>query len=119
MSCQACAPGTEGRWPVGHDIFSESSKDSRPLGFGEIDATKSPHEAPVVTKPRATDLGDSAGDMVSRSTVRVLIYESVEASSGSGVEASSVAAAISAAAQPAGRQAGLSESSYNCYVPYA
>lgn len=80
--------------------------------------TESSHEAPVVTKPRATDLEDSAGGMLSRSTVRVLVYESVEASSGSGVEVSSVVAA-SAAAQQAGRQAGLSESSYNCYVPYA
>lgn len=45
-----------------------------------------------------------------RSTVRVLVYKSVEASSGSGVEASSVAAAIAAAAaaaQQAGRQDSL------------
>lgn len=62
---------------------------------------ESPHEAPFVTKPRATDIGDSAGGMVSRSTVRVLVYESVEASSGSGVVASSVAAAIAAAAAAA------------------
>lgn len=48
--------------------------------------------------------------MVSRSTVRFLVCESVEASSGSGVEASSVAAAIAAAAaaaQHVGRQDSL------------
>lgn len=117
MSCQACAPGTEGRWPVGHDIFSGSSNASRHLGFGEVEGI-SPR-SPSRAKPRATDLGDSAGGMVSRSTVRVLVYESVEASSGSGVEAISVAAASDAAAQQADRQAGLSESSHNCYVPYA
>lgn len=46
---------------------------------------------------------------MSRSTARVLVYESVEASSGSGVEASSVAAAIAAAAaaQQAGRLGSL------------
>lgn len=47
---------------------------------------------------------------MSRSTVRVLVYESVEASSGSGVEASSVAAAIAAAAAAAAQQAGWLDS---------
>lgn len=46
---------------------------------------------------------------MSRSSVRVLVYESVEASSGSGVEASSVAAAIAAAAAAA-QQAGWLDS---------
>lgn len=40
---------------------------------------------------------------MSRPTVRVLVYKSVEASSGSGVVASPVAAASAAAAQQAGR----------------